>query len=81
MPERNPARPLGPRGLLKRRRPDAGDAGDRSRQAPSAAGGAVRLPVSPLPDELLPLPAGFVLSPEAAAKRAGSEPRPKRRAG
>lgn len=81
MSERNPARPLGPHGLLKRRRPATGEVRDPSWQASPTADRALRLPLSPLPDELLPLPAGFDLSPEAAARLAGHEPSTKRRAG
>ncbi|MEV8340122.1 hypothetical protein [Streptomyces niveus] len=81
MSESKPARPLGPQGLLKRRRPAANEAQDPSWQAESAVDRALRLPVSPLPDELLPLPEGFDLSPEAAARLAGNEPSTKRRAG
>ncbi|MET9553750.1 hypothetical protein [Streptomyces sp. NPDC006645] len=81
MSEKTPARPLGPRGLLKRRRPATDEVRDPSGQAPAGADRALRLPLSPLPDELLPLPAGYELSPEAAARTAGSEPSTKRRAG
>ncbi|MEW1793309.1 MULTISPECIES: hypothetical protein [Streptomyces] len=81
MSESKPARPLGPQGLLKRRRPTPIEEQDPSWQAQSAADRALRLPVSPLPDELLPLPEGFDLSPEAAARLAGNEPSTKRRAG
>ncbi|WP_405991007.1 hypothetical protein [Streptomyces sp. NBC_00986] len=49
-----------PQGLLKRRRRGADTDGSRARQnPPRPAGGAVRLPETPLPAGLPPLPAGF----------------------
>ena len=50
-----------PQGLLKRRRRGADTDGSRARRQdpPRLAGGAVRLPETPLPAGLPPLPAGF----------------------
>ncbi|WP_329388116.1 hypothetical protein [Streptomyces sp. NBC_01716] len=81
MPERDPARRIAPHGLLKRRRHEAVEAEAPSPQEPSADDRALRLPVSPLPAALLPLPTGFDLTPEAAAGLADSTRNPTRRAG
>ncbi|MGW3104232.1 hypothetical protein [Streptomyces sp. NPDC001100] len=49
-----------PQGLLKRRRRGSDMDSSRARQGPPGpAGGAVRLPGTPLPAGLPPLPAGF----------------------
>ncbi|TXL83888.1 hypothetical protein [Streptomyces sp. IB2014 016-6] len=80
MPERDPARRIAPHGLLKRRRP-AVDAKAPSPKEPSTDDRALRLPLSPLPGALLPLPAGFDLTPEAAARLVESTRNSTRRAG
>ncbi|MFE9889285.1 hypothetical protein [Streptomyces scopuliridis] len=72
MSERDPVRRIAPQGLLKRRRHEAVETTAPSQQEPSADYRARRLPVSPLPAALLPLPRGFDLTPEAAAGLADS---------
>ncbi|WP_381798772.1 hypothetical protein [Streptomyces niveus] len=72
MPERDPARRIAPHGLLKRRRHETVEAEAPSQQEPSTEDRARRLPVSPLPAALLPLPQGYDLTPEAAAALADS---------
>lgn len=81
MPERDPARRIAPHGLLKRRRHEVVEAKAPSPQEPSRENRALRLPVSPLPAALLPLPAGFDLTPEAAARLEDSTRNSTRRAG
>jgi len=85
MAERNPAGRFASRGLLARRRAAEGQAGQTGRAGqaapegpysrpapPQLAGRAPRLPASPLPACLLPLPPGFELSPAAAVRPADS---------
>ncbi|MEV0778358.1 hypothetical protein ACIBLA_20735 [Streptomyces sp. NPDC050433] len=82
MPERDPARRrIAPHGLLKRRRPEVVEEKAPSQQEPSTDDRALRLPISPLPAALLPLPRGFDLTPEAAAALADSTRDSERRAG
>ncbi|MEU0127037.1 hypothetical protein [Streptomyces sp. NPDC006289] len=89
MPERVPAQRIAPQGLLKRRRTEANAAAAPApqgvaprpatpRRPPPASGRVLRLPVSPLPAALLPLPEGFDLAPGATTHLADPARNPKR---
>lgn len=59
-----------PQGLLKRRRSTSDAGGCYSRQdLPRPVGSAPRLPESPLPPGLLPLPTGFELAATTSQAR------------
>ncbi|GAA4788451.1 hypothetical protein GCM10023220_11260 [Streptomyces ziwulingensis] len=81
LPERPPDRRFPSNGLLKWRKTGAAAAAAPSPRPAAPRATTVRIPVSPPPAALLPLPEGFDLSPEAAAYLEESGRNPAHRAG